>query len=69
MIISYLIDIGLSKLVLDQESPDLLDLIRLGLAPFRLQVHDLLDAIACKDVVAAPHPFDETKADKQLAKR
>ncbi len=55
-------------MVLDQDTPDLFNLIRLGLVPFRLQIDDVVDTISREDMVTAFDPLGKSKTDQQMAK-
>jgi hypothetical protein len=48
--------------------PHLPDLIGLGLVAFSLEVDHLRDACSAKQMVAAARPFDESHAQKEVAK-
>src|SRR3712207_1952660 len=65
MITSYRI-ISASQAILENQIPHLLYLIRLRLPPFRLQVNDLLNVLAGKDVMPAAHSLIKAQRFQEL---
>jgi hypothetical protein len=64
MCIWYLIDISSTQSVFDQNFSDLLDLIHLGFASFRLQVDDFINVFSREDMVTSFNPYVKAKSDQ-----
>ncbi len=67
MIISYLADIGLTKLVFEDDAANLLDLIRLCLRTNRLQIQNFFDVWPCEYEMISADALSESKPLQKTA--